>query len=588
MNAIHDQQDIDLDFSGSIRFSNDSKSQDLMNIVFDKYWNRNIIDSAIQITGLLIGSDQSVENIIDAFSKIQFKRNLENVLSFNNSPILPAGFTYNATYIDLDLYDDNVLSSKCIASISPGHRFETDFDINIPLLTLSVLYNQSDFITFTLADTTIHNSIASATLLLKSHGNKPAWNSIVNTIGLIGNREVVPIPDILRFQGLAFGSLSSPIRTFSKVSVIEPLNNVTSRFVAISDQKSIVDLHIEVHPVGLLADLLTTFNFPNFHNNLEIVFQSHFHANRIGPVHPYFTYKIIDISLPKAKMLIEPILTNNSASIALSDYFNPTDYLAEDLSHDSRYGYVSIKSKKGKSFTDFSEAYMYGQKGHDWNPYVLDFVPPNNWKWDVEHAGNLNGPFNVKLKFHNFGISHIDIGDLFLHINVSGKPLVTIESVRPVKILNYLEGAATYEQAKFPEMGELEILWPKEFYGEFWITHVIGALFEARKHPSHVTFEYGAKREGALMPYINQVIDNMPKNTNTNSSFSICTYLNVMRLEIFGKPDWEYPLLVPFEHSINNLFLHCNFTAPAPIIPLQRFLEDMTLVNSKQNQNISF
>lgn len=585
--APQEHLDLSLQFSAALLFDDEEKTQQLLSDTFDKYWNKQTINNSIFLSGFLIGFDEKRENLIDAFSKIKFEKTVSSLLDdkgSKNSTLLPAGFTYNLTSADLDLFDSSTLTSKMTASIDFGPDFHTDFDVSLPYFSASMMYNQSDFVTLTVSDMAIDTSNASAVLFLKSHGNKPAWNSLVYTAGLVVNDRVSPIPDLLRFNSLSFGhSASTSTNTFSKISIAEPMNNVTARFSGASNHTTLLELHIELHPQGMLTDVLTTIDFPNFRTDLDIEFKSHFQAKQTGPAYPYATYKITDFSLPTSKMIVEPIMTNFSASVALKNYISvfATDYLTQD----SRYGFATITSKAGHVFRDLDEAYMYGPKGSDWAPYVVDIVPPNDWTWDVEHAGYLNGPFNIKGRFHNFGVTHFDIGDVYCNINVSGKPLVTIETVQPLRILNYREGGAAYEQAKFPLMGEIGILWPKEYYGDFWFAKVLGALYDARQNPSHVTFEYGFKRNGNLIPYMNQVLDNMPAKAQTNSSFSICDLLAVMRLEIWDKPDWQYPLLVPFEHSINNLFLHCDFSVPvAPVIPLQRFLTNLTLVNSKLNK----
>lgn len=463
--AIDLKNKIDIHDSETLRSS-------IANLV-DQISAGGVVSGTAGAGGILFGSDQNPENIVDTFSKVaihlpindfvpKIKSTMKQVLNSKSS--MPKMNT-TITKVDLDVMDETTLVNDISATVT---GLAGDFYINIPYIQTVVLWDSKDFIFTKINHLLFKDNTLTTSVLLGFPGkDKSVAQEFMDIVGnVIFHRAMPKIQNMITVTSIGFGPAPQLyVKTFSTARAVLGVDDqVQGTFKYVNDTRplELADIQAMVIQEGILAPLsLKPFGIP-----LNMKFSSldaKLTWQRAGK--PEYTivnshcdsFDLANLDNPSLDLLLIPDLDEETGIVnAIVEDLGPL-LSFKDFARDAFLGYIKLNGSNGKTFYPFSFSRIEAPELVLWNPITVNVLP----SWPISGQGT-ELPIKTGISFANLGPLHLDCGTIDLEITDGGesKPILKIMTPGDLVVRNVLEGGGANGGAGNPTHGEFHVVFP--------------------------------------------------------------------------------------------------------------------------------
>jgi hypothetical protein len=555
INLRSENNAIKLDLKSAIEFKNEEEIQNSVALLGkDVMSNNTKSEREIGAAGFIFGSDTSPENIVDTFSKVAVSVNVAEYIPKMNelyrkltdisAQEVQAGEENGAwkdlkismEKVDVDVPETNSISFDVGSKIS-GLPMDVKFDI--PFIGFGVTVNSDNLILGQVAGLKYDSGSLAVKPQLQFFQNDNAYQNLATILGQIlfnrgeaGDTYVIP-------HTLNFGfSKDTSVKTFQKLQLPVNIKNFVAKKIAEKPdptKNSILNWWSVVTEEGIVTDLEFPGDDWSFLNvKAKVLGRTAYQKNKEGEVAFVANVPIFDIKLPKAKIILVPILENDQTARAM--YLGTEKFISfQDFGSDSRHGYVTLTGTGGAKFSVLQNTYFWSNELKLFHPIKLNLVPM--WPWDPKDPFDLRLPIKMLMSFRNGGPLHLDMGTIRLEVKNEGKRLISLNSEGDWIVRNYLEGAG--DDKNLVNQGKFHVEVPLSSLSPIAIIKVIDTLLNKKG----LEFELNFNQDGKDISYVPKIF----KALNSFGGFSelgplMAAILANLQFEFMGigKDDFEF------------------------------------------------
>ncbi|KAJ2996978.1 hypothetical protein HDV02_006000 [Globomyces sp. JEL0801] len=492
---------LDLNLKTDVTFTEDNSIRLKLNDIANSFFDGSTPNDKIGISNLIFGSSDASADLIDLFSKINVAYTIPVILDLVKSTSDKPLIKFSPKSFDFDVFNENTL----LIGVSIGIDLPIKLNLNMPYVNAKALYNNQDFVDFTMKDLKISNNLLEATSYIKFSDNRKALNSLVAISGNIAFHRKQTVTDSLTVKDIVFGSSSSNnIKILSTISIGRPLTNsinTIGNFVDTNFPMEILDVQAVMGVPSIAVDVV--FTTPSFKTNIMLSamkLQVAYQLQGEGDYYQAIDLVIDPIKLPYMSLMATPNIAPNGFARPLGEVLTKI-FTFEDFAKNSRIGFITLVGSKGDQMSLFDKAVINSPPVVFPAPLEIDVL--TNWPFSKD---GLELPVKFAVSLANTSPIHLDVGQLVIALEEpSGDSLLTIRSEKNIVIRNINEGGGVNSNAGPPSIGVFDVVIPWSDFNPVKLAQLSIRLIKGEK----VKLGIHLKRNKVDLPWVKPVMDQL-------------------------------------------------------------------------------
>ncbi|KAJ3269132.1 hypothetical protein HDV01_001832 [Terramyces sp. JEL0728] len=522
---------LEMDLNNTVKFiENDAGRADVA-VLANNLYQGSPISNTVGAIGIIFGSDNSPDNIIDTLSKVAANFDLGNLINQvkgGSSFVSNLGVQFER--LSFDILDPITMAFDLGVALK---GITADLKLNMPYVHTEALFNSKDFV-----HARLYNLQATSEMLTLyaniSYTSQPdTAAAIIAAVDEIIFHTDFSFSQTLTVQSIEFGaSAKSTIRTLADASISQdlykPVDWIWNFF---EDNKPFDFKYINAVLVKQGVDIdiqgvVPPFNLTNLLSAIEI--QMAYQVGGTGFVYDAFDITIDIFKPPYVHLMAVPNMDPKVGIVRpmLDCLLRILDF--QSFSENARLTKLVLVGGNGQRMDLFGSGIIHGRP--------LFFIPPINVDvlahWPFNGLG-IDLPIQIDVGFLNPSIVHIDVGKIFVDLNNGGgDTLATFKTTDDgLVIMNKPDGGNATSMAGPPNIGIFVIEFPWHDLNPITLVNTIIDLIEGKGFYPHIYFERGNDQ----IVWFNEILDQFASEGLLTQLVPLIGYIiSHLKLEIFG------------------------------------------------------
>ncbi|KAJ3308948.1 hypothetical protein HDV04_000594 [Boothiomyces sp. JEL0838] len=532
---------LEMDLNNTVKFiENDAGRADVA-VLANNLYQGSAISNSIGGIGILFGSDNSPENIIDTLAKVAANFDLGALINQLKGPV--SSFTANLGVafekLTYDILDPITMAFDLGVALK---GISTDFRLNIPYVHTEALFNNKDFVHARLFNMYATNEMLTLNANISYTSEPDTAAAIIAAVDEILFHTDFSFSETLTVQSIEFGAnAKSPIRILADASISQDLYKPVDWIWTFFEENKPFDfkyINAVLVKDGVDVDIQAVnppFNLTFLLSAIEI--QMAYQVGGTG-----FFYDAFDITIDVFKLPYIHLMAIPNMDPKVGIVRPMADCLLrilnfQSFSENARLTKLVMVGSNGQRLDLFGSGTIHGRP--------LYFIPPINVDILAHWPFNGHGfdlPIQIDVGFLNPTIVHIDVGRIFVDLNNGGgDTLLTFKTTDDgLVIMNKPDGGNETSMAGPPNIGIFVIELPWSDLNPVTLVNTIIDLIEGKGFYPHIHFERGSDQ----IQWFNEILSQFSSEGLLSQLVPLIGYIiSHLKLEVFGIDLEKVPIL---------------------------------------------